>query len=419
MRKGILQLFSLIKRQQTMVNVEKLMLKLIYISAFFRQEAGGINLSNIRQSGRVRKTVDYTFSEFDQEILEAVDRDGRKRRTDESSQSITTTRGIRQSKRRRILYNDSDCDSNYDPGSPVVEPQMPKHPERHVYLRRHENGLKNGNSNTEKDKQEDVLSGKTDDRSASDNTALQNNEAVYDGNSFENSKLSNSAIVGASSNRYGESGSLRDAVIMDTVNETRNSSLVQNNRLSTDVIQTTDTTSQSQEDMNKDSVNTTTSQRQKHMNKDSVNETTSQSQNDMNKDLVNTTTSQSQEDMNKDSGNAITNQSQKDMKKDSGNTDIQANDSTNIRLLNKQDAISLNLSEDSVIQLNDNTQVHTSTTDEMSRDRNVVNGNECTRVESNCGLLNSRDINLLKQESEQPDLTQKNYDNLHESTTFA
>lgn len=350
-----------------MVNGKKLMLKVIYISAFFRQEAGGINLSNIRQSGRVRKTVDYTFSEFDQEILEAVDRDSGNRRADQSSHSITATRGIRQSKRRRMLYNDSDSDSNYDPNSPMVEPQIPKHPERHVYLRRHENGVEGANSDDiEKDKQEDVLSGKTDDISASNSTALQSDEAVYDRNSLENSKLSNSAIVGASSNQYGESGSLRDAVNKLISCEDVKGSMVQNNKLSTDVIQTTDTTSHNQEVVNKESVNTNIE----------VNDSCT-------------------------------------------GRPFQHNNSTNIRLLIKQDTTPLNLSEDSVIQLNDNTQVHTSTTDEMSRDGNIVNGNECTRAESNCGLLNSHDINLLKQENEQPDLIQKNPNNLHEAPTFA
>lgn len=116
----------------------------------FRQNACGINLSNIRQSGRVRKTVDYTFSDFDQEIFEAVDRYGKNKGRHDQIQTVSeAVRPVRQSKRRRMLCSDSDSDSNYEPGSPMVNSQIPKHPERHVYIRRHEFSLEKGNNGIE------------------------------------------------------------------------------------------------------------------------------------------------------------------------------------------------------------------------------------------------------------------------------
>ena len=314
-------------------------------------------MSNIRQSGRVRKTVDYTFSEFDQEILEAVDRDGRNTRAAQNSQSITPARvGIRQSKRRRMLYNDSDSDSNYDPGSPMVEPHIPKHPERHVYLRRHENGVEIGNSNdVEKEKQQNVLS--EDDRSLSESAALQSDEAVYRGShgtSLDKNKLTNPASFGATSNQYGECEDVEGS--MDTVTEISDCSLVQNNK-------TSDTTSQSQSNP---SVNATIQ----------ANES-------------------------------------------STSNPIEHNKSTNIGLPNKQDTIPLNLSEDSVTSSNDNTQVNTSTAENICSDDNIINGNEYACAESNSRLLDNRDVNLLKQENEQADLIQKNPDHRYESPTFA
>ncbi|XP_028401602.1 remodeling and spacing factor 1-like [Dendronephthya gigantea] len=182
-----------------------------------RKNPCGINLSNIRQSGRVRKTVDYTFSEFDQEIMEAVDRDGKKKQ--DVASSVVAIRGSRQSKRRRMLYNDSDSDSNYDPGSPIVEHEIPKHPQRHVYLRRHENGVETGNKDDVKLDQQEVLM-------KEDPDALQTDDVEYDNVAVEQSKSidarfdassdASSDAVGANINQNGDANSNED---IDNISE--------------------------------------------------------------------------------------------------------------------------------------------------------------------------------------------------------
>lgn len=135
---------------------------------FIRQNANGINVSNIRQSGRVRKTIDYTFADFDQEIFDAVDLGEVKckRRSygisEISSENVgqfnSFASGTRHSKRRRCFEeNDSDLkDCNYELPDLKKDPDLPKHPERHVYLRRHENGQKEnaGSSSIEGDQRE-------------------------------------------------------------------------------------------------------------------------------------------------------------------------------------------------------------------------------------------------------------------------
>ena len=178
---------------------------LISFIFLLRQNASGINLSNIRQSGRVRKTVDYTFSEFDQEISDAVDRDGRGKRCGEIQQAITATRGTRQSKRRRMLYSESDSDSNYDPGSPVVEPQIPKHPERHVYLRRHENGVENGTIDNDKVVKENYLEGDNED---ANNDTVCNKDFVE----YKNINDKNSNTGGESNSQSSDSSLMRDNI---------------------------------------------------------------------------------------------------------------------------------------------------------------------------------------------------------------
>ncbi|XP_032234874.2 remodeling and spacing factor 1 [Nematostella vectensis] len=127
----------------------------------------GINLSNIlqgpgsdeetveqtRRSNRSRKTVDYTFKEFEEEIQDAVGRD-KKLKTEEEMNGHPTgkpafavsqfygdgaaRKRTRKSRRLRDLDSPSDSDSKtseyeYDGSSD----EEPKRPERHVYLRRH------------------------------------------------------------------------------------------------------------------------------------------------------------------------------------------------------------------------------------------------------------------------------------------
>ena len=356
-------------------------------------------MSNIRQSGRVRKTVDYTFSEFDQEIFDAVDRDGRRKGADQSSQSIATTHGTRQSKRRRMLYNDSDSDSNYDPGSPMVGPQIPKHPERHVYLRRHENDVENGNSDdVEEDKQGDVLKGEVNDERAGNDTALPRDDVVYDGASLEYNKPSNtnSDTVGAGSNQNDDSGSMSDHDITKLIN-------------------------QSSEDLT-DSVNT-------NSQTDYTSSVENNKLSDKNLDTVGNGSSQT---IDTSSVDKLNNQIPADDEKVSVHTTIQADDSgtssriehnssINISLVSDQDMLSPtpNLtSEDTSKSSINNAQVQTSTETSRNGD-NIVNGKECTQVESNCNMLNSRDINLLTQENEQADSIQKNPDHLYGSQTIA
>lgn len=358
----------------------------------FRQKGSGINLSNIRQSGRVRKTVDYTFSEFDQEIFDAVDRDGRRK-------GEATTHGTRQSKRRRMLYNDSDSDSNYDPGSPMVGPQIPKRPERHVYLRRHENDVENGNSDdVEEDKQGDVLKGEVNDERAGNDTALPRDDVVYDGASLEYNKPSNtnSDTVGAGSNQNVDSGSMSDHDITKLIN-------------------------QSSEDQT-DSVNT-------NSQTDYTSSVENNKLSDKNLDTVGNGSSQT---IDTSSVDKLNNQIPADDEKVSVHTTIQADDSgtssriehnssINISLVSDQDMLSPtpNLtSEDTSKSSINNAQVQTSTETSRNGD-NIVNGKECTQVESNCNMLNSRDINLLTQENEQADSIQKNPGHLYGSQTIA
>ena len=94
----------------------------------------------------MRKTIDYTFAGFDQEIEDAVDlsKVNDKRygygRSETSSVPVDATR---RSKRMRYGFKESDSDSkDSDYELPDIKedaaPELPKHPQRHVYLRRRE-----------------------------------------------------------------------------------------------------------------------------------------------------------------------------------------------------------------------------------------------------------------------------------------
>ena len=359
----------------------------------FRQNASGINLSNIRQSGRVRKTVDYTFSEFDQEINDAVDRDKRNKRAgdQEIQPAIAATRGTRQSKRRRMLYNDSDSDSNYDPGSPMVEPQIPKHPERHVYLRRHENGVANDSSDEIKvEKQEDVLKGAINDGSGSSDTTLPKDNVVYDEASVEYNKLSNENFdtgVGASSSENGDSGSMKENI--DKL--TSQSTIDLKGSVNTD-IQTGDASSVENNKLS-----------------------------DANLDTVDNGSSQT---IDASSVDKLNNQVPEDVKS-SVSTKIQADDTSGqighnspLNSSLDEDMPSPNVPSEGTLKSSiSSTQVQTST---ETNKGSTANGKECTSVESNCDMLNSRDINLLtQQENEQPHSIRKSPDHLHGSQTIA
>ncbi|KAK3733912.1 hypothetical protein QZH41_000982 [Actinostola sp. cb2023] len=136
-----------------------------------RLSKSGMNLSNIlqgpgsdeeqietiRRSGRARKTVDYTFRDFDEEIMDAVETDAKRPKLDPEMNGHPTGKpafaverfyspsesapaiGRRRSRRLKDLDSGSDSDSKlseyeYD-GS--TDDDRPKRPERHVYLRRH------------------------------------------------------------------------------------------------------------------------------------------------------------------------------------------------------------------------------------------------------------------------------------------
>ena len=359
-------------------------------------------MSNIRQSGRVRKTVDYTFSEFDQEINDAVDRDKRNKRAgdQEIQPSIAATRGTRQSKRRRMLYNDSDSDSNYDPGSPMVEPQIPKHPERHVYLRRHENGVANDSSDEIKvEKQEDVLKGAINDGSGSSDTTLPKDNVVYDEASVEYNKLSNENFdtgVGASSSKNDDSGSMKeniDKLISQSTAELKGS-------VNTD-IQTGDASSVENNKLS-------------DANLDTVDNGSSQTIDAVVRPLMHAVVRPVDK---------LNNQVPEDVKS-SVNTKIQADDTSGqighnspLNSSLDQDMPSPNVpSEDTLKSSISSTQVQTST---ETNKGSTANGKECTPVESNCDMLNSRDINLLTQENEQPHSIRKSPDHLHGSQTIA
>lgn len=293
-------------------------------------------MTNIRQSGRVRKTVDYTFSEFDQEILDAVCRDtGWNKRSgcSATSQSIAATPGTRQSKRLRTLYNDSDSDSNYDPDSPMVDQQIPQHPERHVYLRRNENGVLNGSEDLKDgikvgtEEQEDSLSGNL------------NNGLTTD-----------------------ENASPRDGRESD----------------SSDTVETNKSSSQSPEDV-KNLGNT----------------------------IVETCDSSS-----------VENSKISNLNSEGAKHSVDTIAATAYISCNENMHFPDVLSKDTLKSSSDYAQMKLITPENVTNDGNILNGNECTPVVSNCNiLLNSRDVSLLAQEDEQPDMAEKNQDDIHESQT--
>lgn len=113
-----------------------------------------MQIDTIRRSGRARKLVDYTFKEFDDEILDAVETDKKRLKLDDTEMNghptgkpafaverfySNPTTGRRRSRRLKDLDSGSDSDSKisdyeYD-GS--TDDDRHKRPERHVYLRRH------------------------------------------------------------------------------------------------------------------------------------------------------------------------------------------------------------------------------------------------------------------------------------------
>ena len=344
-------------------------------------------MSNIRQSGRVRKTVDYTFSEFDQEIMDAVDRDKANKRAGVIPQCIASTRGIRQSKRRRMLYNDSDSDSNYDPGSPMVEPQIPKHPERHVYLRRHENGVENGNGDDVKvSKQEVDLKSEINDNSARGDTVLPSDNGVHDGTSVEYNKLSNNSdtfddgISPPSSGQNGESASMNK--ITSESSQDLESSV-------NAAIQTSDTSSVEIKKPSEKSFDT----------------------------------------IDNDSNDGNLNNQVPEQAKDLVNTKIQDSDTSSQIGHSSSNNICSSVSDEEILSPNKpredtfestikDAQIRTST-ENTSNDNDIANSKPSAPVESNCNMLNSRDVNLLAQENKQSESIQKTPDHFYGSQTSA
>ena len=147
----------------------------------------------------MRKTIDYTFAGFDQEIEDAVDlsKVNDKRygygRSETSSVPVDATR---RSKRMRYGFKESDSDSkDSDYELPDIKedaaPELPKHPQRHVYLRRREVEMSiesptddiQADENNESD--EDVMVENEDVQGAQENVQNSENEDVQ-GNVQEN-----------------------------------------------------------------------------------------------------------------------------------------------------------------------------------------------------------------------------------------
>ena len=131
-------------------------LLLLFVVAFtLQKESDDEEDMGIRRSGRARKTVDYTFKDFDEDINEAVEKDRKRFKPGSEAETngceAANTHGIpvnmfyvsghhtRRSRRLRDLDDPSDSESKtseyeYQGSS---DDEGPKHPQRHVYLGRH------------------------------------------------------------------------------------------------------------------------------------------------------------------------------------------------------------------------------------------------------------------------------------------
>lgn len=194
---------------------------------------------SIRRSGRARKTVDYTFRDFDEEILDAVEKDkkpslgegemnghptGKPAFAVERFYSASSSKSSRRRSRRlKDLDSGSDSESKisdyeYEGSTDEDRPKRPERErERHIYLRRHllddededdasetqTNGVgesDNDSSDTEDKPKTKKAKIEDDDEEEEEHVASSKQE---DGNKINDSQDSNKDNTDASSEKSG------------------------------------------------------------------------------------------------------------------------------------------------------------------------------------------------------------------------